>query len=105
MGKFEEMLQSMKKMTPAEVAEAEKKLAALCTCPACPTYNKCAKNAKEILYCVNGKSFMCISEEKDCICPSCPVAAEAGLKHKYFCTKGSEKAQRYENALWGTKMV
>ena len=30
--------------------------------------------------------------------------AEFGLKNKSFCMKGAEKAQRYEHALWGTKI-
>jgi hypothetical protein len=77
----------------------------LCTCPSCPTYNKCAKNAKELLFCVTGKSFMCISDDKGCICPTCPVTEVIGLKQTSFCIKGSEKAQRYESAIWGTKMV
>ena len=104
MDTFEQMMQTMKGMSPAELAEGMKKYADMCTCPTCPTYNKCAKKAKEILFCATGKSFMCISEEKDCICPTCPVTPEIGLKYKFFCTRGAEKAQRYEHALWGTKI-
>jgi hypothetical protein len=48
---------------------------------------------------------MCISDDKGCICPSCPITGAIGLKHTSFCTKGSEKAQRYEQAIWGTKML
>jgi hypothetical protein len=92
-------------MSEQERAEAGKKYAAMCTCPSCPTYNHCAKKANELLYCASGKSFMCISEEKECICPSCPVTPGFGLKHTSFCTRGSEKAQRYEKAIWGTKMI
>ncbi len=54
---------------------------------------------------MKGKSFMCITNEKGCICPDCPVTKEYGLKNTFFCMKGAEKAQRYENSLWGTKMV
>jgi hypothetical protein len=105
MDKFEEAMLSMFGMTPAEWEEAARKFAAKCTCPTCPTYNRCAKKAQELLFCATGKSFMCISEKKDCICPVCPITSELGLKHRFFCTKGSEKAQRYEHALWGTKII
>ena len=64
-----------------------------------------AKNAKEMLFCWNGKSFMCISFEKKCLCPTCPVTGDLGLKKQSFCTRGSEKAQRYEHTLWGTKVI
>ncbi|WP_067047442.1 DUF2769 domain-containing protein [Methanofollis ethanolicus] len=40
-----------------------------------------------------------------CICPTCPVARDMGLKYTFFCTRGAEKAQRYEHTVWGTKMV
>ena len=105
MDKFEETAKMMAKMPPAEMMKAIEMKKEMCTCPKCPTYTNCAKNAKELLFCNAGKSFMCISDEKGCICPTCPVAMEMGLKHKFFCTKGSEKAQRYEGTLWGTKMV
>lgn len=105
MDKFEETILSMTGMSEDERAEAGRKFAAMCTCPDCPTYNRCAKKANELLFCATGKSFMCISEEKECICPDCPVTPEFGLKHTFYCTKGSEKAQRYERTLWGTKTI
>jgi hypothetical protein len=105
MDKFEQMMKNVKGMSPAELNREVEKFKGLCNCPKCPTHNKCAKNAQERLFCINGKSFMCITEEKGCICPACPVTAEFGLKNKFFCMKGAEKAQRYEHVLWGTKMV
>jgi hypothetical protein len=48
---------------------------------------------------------MCIPNEVQCICPNCTVTKQLGLKYNKFCTRGAEKAQRYEHALWGTKMV
>jgi hypothetical protein len=105
MDKFETMAKTMKEMTPAEVSGAVVKFKGMCTCPGCPSYTNCAKKGNELLFCATGKSFMCISFEKGCICPTCPVTGEFGLKNTFFCTKGSEKAQRYEHALWGTKMI
>ena len=105
MDKFEQMMQAVKGMSPADLKKEIEKYNGMCTCPQCPTYNKCARNAKELLFCATGKSFMCITEEKGCICPTCPVTPEFGLKNTFFCTKGAEKSQRYEHALWGTKIV
>jgi hypothetical protein len=104
MDKFEQMMKDVKGMSAAEMTKELEKYKNVCICPKCPTHNKCAKNANEILFCLVGKSFMCISEDKGCICPTCPNTPEFGLKNKSFCMKGAEKAQRYEHALWGTKM-
>jgi hypothetical protein len=105
MDTFDMMQKKMKEMAPEEMKKQIESLKAMCTCPGCPSYNTCAKNAKESLFCAMGKSFMCISEEKGCICPTCPVAKTLGLKNKFFCNRGAEKAQRYEHTLWGSTMV
>jgi hypothetical protein len=104
MDAFEQKMKDMKGMSGKDMKEAEEKFMGMCNCPKCPTYTKCAKNAKELIFCLKGKSFMCISEEKGCICPGCPVWDECGMKHKFFCMRGAEKSQRYEQALWGTKI-
>ncbi|MDD1652539.1 MAG: DUF2769 domain-containing protein [Methanomicrobiales archaeon] len=105
MSKFEDTVKAINRMSPEEQKRAIEAEAAKCICPTCPTYNNCAKNAKETLFCWNGKSFMCISFEKKCLCPTCPVTGDLGLKKQSFCTRGSEKAQRYEHTLWGTKVI
>ena len=66
----------------------------LCICGGCPSYNNCAKEEQELLYCSLGKSPACIIKENGCICPSCPVTDQMGLKNEFFCTRGSEKEQR-----------
>jgi hypothetical protein len=104
MDKFEQMMQTVKGMSPAELTKEMDKYKGVCICPKCPTHTTCAKKAQEILFCITGKSFMCISEDKGCNCPTCPVTPEFGLKNKSFCMKGAEKAQRYEHSLWGTKI-
>jgi hypothetical protein len=94
MDKFEQAMQQMTKMSQQEITsmiEANKKL---CICPECPTYNDCARKLKELLYCALGKSPSCITEEVACVCPTCPVTEQLGLKHMYFCTKGTERTQR-----------
>ncbi|QSZ67323.1 DUF2769 domain-containing protein [Methanofollis aquaemaris] len=105
MDTFEEKVRAMKNMAPEEVQAAVEKLKSMCVCQGCPSYNRCAKEGNESLFCSSGKSFMCISDEKSCICPTCPVPKEMGLKYTFFCTRGAEKAQRYEHTVWGTKMV
>lgn len=62
-----------------------------CICGKCPTWVKCGE---AWAYCLieSGKS-KCITVEKGCDCPACPVQAQLGLIHEYYCTKGSEQAQ------------
>jgi hypothetical protein len=105
MDKFEEKMKAMMEMPPEERAKAVENLKARCPCPTCSSYNDCAKNAAETLFCSTGKSFMCISDEKGCICPKCPIYEEMGLKYTFFCTRGAEKAQRYEHTLWGATIA
>ncbi|HDR73021.1 MAG TPA: DUF2769 domain-containing protein [Methanoculleus sp.] len=104
MTKFKETMEKMKQMSDEERAAAVENLRSMCICPTCPTYNECAKKKDELLFCATGKSFMCIHFEKECLCPGCPVTRELGLNNMYFCTRGSEKAQRYEHTIWGAEM-
>ena len=94
MDKFENMMQMMSKMTETERMKAIKANKALCTCPNCPTYNECAKENGELMYCALGKSATCVTKESGCICPACPVTKKIGLTKDYFCTKGTESQQR-----------
>ena len=105
MDKFEQVMQDLGKMPVDERTRALEAESAKCICGTCPTYTECAKNAQEGFFCGNGKSFMCITFDKGCICKTCPVAADLGLTNSDYCLKGSEKARRYESTLWGTKMV
>lgn len=99
---LEQRVKLEKGMLPTVSKKGIEKCKGMCICPQCPTYTSCALDAKELLFCTQGKSFICISAEKRCICPKCPVAQKLSLKYRFFCTKGAEKAQRYEHALWGT---
>jgi hypothetical protein len=92
--KFEQVMQMMEKMSEKERMKAIEANKKLCICEGCPTYNDCAREKKELLYCALGESPKCITEEVDCICPDCPITEKLGLKHDYFCTRGSEKEQR-----------
>jgi len=66
----------------------------LCICPTCPTYNECAKDNDELLYCVLGRSITCLTKESGCICPACKITENLGLTKDYFCINGTETKQR-----------
>jgi hypothetical protein len=94
MDKFEEKMKMMMGMSEEERMKALEMKKKMCVCPGCPSYNECAKNGTELLYCALGKSPACITEMKGCTCPACPITPDMGLKNQYFCTRGSEKEQR-----------
>jgi len=76
-------------MAPEQLGEMKPMAISICVCRACPSFVGCLE---EIAYCFPtiGKS-KCISEEKGCICGSCPLTEKMGLKHGYYCNRGSEK--------------
>ncbi len=59
-----------------------------CFCPNCPTFNACAKEKNERLYCAVGKTA-CDFKMKGCLCGACTVHAENNLQSGYYCLKGS----------------
>jgi len=62
-----------------------------CVCKTCPSWTPACDEKGEVGgYCALGKSE-CITEEKGCICPECPVTKKLDLKWGYYCTKGSAK--------------
>lgn len=72
---------------------------AVCICPACPAYNRCAQETGESVYCITGKSHLCITEDRGCSCKVCSLVPELGLRYHAFCQMGGESAQRYEHEL------
>ncbi len=102
MDKFVSLVKEMKNLPLAEQEKLIEEKKEACICPKCPSFNKCAIVEREKLFCLLGRSFLCISYEEGCNCPTCPIAKEAGLEHKYFCTRGDEKGQRYEKSVWGS---
>jgi len=92
--KFETMMQMMSKMTESERMSAIKENKKLCVCPDCPTYNDCAQENNEVMYCALGASATCITKKAGCICPACPLTEKMGLTNDYFCIKGTESQQR-----------
>ncbi len=79
-------------MSPEEMEKRKQMALSMCICKSCPTY---VEGAEPIAYCnvLIGKNAM-ITEEKGCICPTCPVFTKMSLTKDYYCTKGSEPEQR-----------
>lgn len=73
------------------VVTEEDSLMGLCICPGCQSYKDC----DEVAFCIDkvGQSE-CIGEEKGCVCRDCAVYGKLGLRHLYFCTRGSNREQQ-----------
>ena len=93
MDAFESEMHKLEEMDATQKKLETGRLRADCICTDCPSYNKCARDQQELLYCIEGKS-KCITEELGCICPDCPIAAALDLVNIYYCTIASEKEQR-----------
>ena len=94
MDKFEQIMQEMANLATEERMKMIESKKELCICGDCPSYNDCASEANELLYCALGKSPSCITDEISCTCPDCPVTDQMGLKYEFFCTRGAEREQR-----------
>lgn len=78
-------------MSPEEMEEKKQMVLGMCICRGCPSWVEYDEQGGFCLATI-GKSG-CIMEEKRCICGGCPVKAKMGLKHTFFCTRGSETEQ------------
>ena len=96
MDKFEEKINNLNEMSDEDKNKDLDQMKEDCICPICPTHNECAKNGGETLFCVLGKSEICITKERGCMCPTCPFAQEyeIGVKYNFYCTRGTELEQR-----------
>lgn len=105
MDTFDTTMKELKKLS----VDAQKKILdekkSQCICSDCPTYTSCSLNEQENFFCGIGKSFMCISYEKECICQKCQVKKDLGLKYKFYCSRGDEKGLRYEHSVWGSTLA
>jgi hypothetical protein len=98
MDKFEQTMQNMMKMPPQEGMKTLQAVMDKCMCGGCPTYTNAARASGESFFCGTGKSFRHITTKVNCLCAGCPVKSDLGLKHDFFCLKGSEKTQRYDQS-------
>ncbi len=95
MDQFEELISQLEDLSGKDKEEEIEKLQKDCVCPVCPSYDQCAKDAGENIFCINGKCS-CISQEKGCMCPTCPFASKykIGVFHNFYCIRGGELDQR-----------
>lgn len=90
-----------------------------CICDMCPTYRACVLKQKgteaaagggpaegesewklegECAFCTVGGSS-CIDEEIECLCSTCPLSREMGLRYSFYCTRGSETQQKIRDVI------
>lgn len=95
MDKFEELINELNGMSEDDRNQKIKELEVDCVCPLCPTFNQCAKDADENIFCIRGKSN-CTKTEKGCICPNCPFASKyrIGVFNNFYCMQGGELEHR-----------
>ena len=110
---FELMLQTLH-LTAEERELIVEKRKKQCICNMCPTYKACAlkEGAEEgpaegksewalkgeCAFCTLGKSE-CIEDEVECLCSTCPLSREMGLRYSYYCTRGSETQQKIRDVI------
>ena len=87
---FEQNMEEMSKMTPAQMQDKIKELSKICICVNCPTYIGTGEN--KLTFCAIGKSTI-IKNYKGCLCPTCPVQKTLSLRWDRYCLKGSGKEQ------------
>ncbi|HDQ08641.1 MAG TPA: DUF2769 domain-containing protein [Methanoculleus sp.] len=119
---FELMLRTLH-LTPEERELIIDKRKKQCICDMCPTYTSCALKQKEegaggttveeegptggksewtlngeCAFCTLGKSA-CIEKEVECLCSTCPLSREMGLRYSYYCTRGVETQQKIRDVI------
>jgi hypothetical protein len=96
MDKFEQLMHDVMEMSESDRNTAIETYKKSCVCPTCATYNECAADANEKLFCVTGKSKDCITKPKGCECPTCPLAQslDVGVINNTYCLNGTEMEQR-----------
>lgn len=61
-----------------------------CNCPNCPSYNQCAREKFESLYCSSDVDRSdCNFKMAGCVCGVCSVHRENDLDSGYYCMKSS----------------
>ena len=103
MDKFELTMQNMAKMSPQEGMKMLQAVKGKCICGQCPSCTAAARTSGESFFCGTGKSFRHITTEVNCLCGGCPAKSDLGLRHGFFCMKGSEKTQRYDQSSSGRR--
>lgn len=93
MDRWEETQREIRSLSHEEREKFVANAMSMCVCGECPTYNDCTRDKMQLLFCDLEKSN-CAMEMTGCICPTCQVAKDQGLKKAYYCVRGNEAAQR-----------
>jgi hypothetical protein len=94
--KFEQLIHDVMDMSENDQIKAIESYKDSCICHTCATYNECASDSNEKLFCITGRSMDCINEPRGCECPKCPLARslDVGVVNNTYCLRGSELEQR-----------
>ena len=87
MDKFEQLIHDVLDMSESDQKKAIASYKDSCICQTFATYNKCASDVNEKLFCGNGKSVDCITEPRGCECPTCQLAQslDVGVINNTYC--------------------
>ncbi len=91
--KWAEIQRMYAKMEVDEQMDVMRENCELCRCTDCPSYNICARDKGERVFCIISGSG-CISDLKGCICGDCEVAQRMGMTTSRYCAEGTEAARR-----------
>ncbi len=94
-----ELLLTTLNLTPEEREMVIERRKTRCICDICPTYRLCAgEEGEERAFCTVGLSA-CIDTEDECLCSTCPLSREMGLRYSFYCTRGSENQQHIRDII------
>ncbi len=91
--KWAEIQRMYAKMDIEEQEDVMRENCDLCRCVDCPSYNICARDKGEKVFCILSGSG-CISDLKVCVCEDCEVAQRMGMTDSRYCVEGTETARR-----------
>jgi len=107
MDTFEQMMKDIKKHVACRIESGQGEIQSqVYLTEVSDLYSLCQECTRASFLCTQKEFHVHFRAEGMDFCPTCPLTPESGLKRiTPFCMKGEEKAQRYEHALWGTKIV
>ncbi|AKB78303.1 hypothetical protein MSHOH_1820 [Methanosarcina horonobensis HB-1 = JCM 15518] len=71
------------------ITKQEEIVTQMCICPDCPSWIEGGERGGFCFETIPKSRY--ISEEKGCICSSCPVANRVGFSDSYYCTREPEE--------------
>ncbi len=95
MAEFEDTMKELADLGDEERSKKIEEIKKTCKsyCGECPSYS--GTGEEDLGFCATGKASR-ISEERGCLCASCPVTDQLSLRWGYYCTRGSGQEQSEE---------